>query len=145
MQDETKVEKIDNELNMCLYPDFCYRETEPSLVYVSYLLFKQMFKYVFNGFKEENAKNFNSSKAEKVYAITVVLFGIVSFLSLLIALGIFAKIGVELPLFIFLGIGGSLFGIVTISLIIGAVIYKNKRPSKQIYFYLNNKNERLRI
>ena len=119
MQDETKVEKIDNELNMYLYPDFCYRATEPSLVYMSYLISKQMFKYVFNGFKEENVENFKPGKAEKVYAITVVLFGIVSFLSLLIALGIFAKIGVELPIFIFLGIGGSLFGIVTISLIIG--------------------------
>ena len=47
-----------------------------------------------------------------------------------------------MQIFIFLGIGGSLFGIVTISLIIGAIIYKNKRPSKQIYFYLNNKNEK---
>ena len=143
MQDETKVEKIDNELNMYLYPDFCYRETEPSLVYVSYLLFKQMFKYVFNGFKEENAKNFNSSKAEKVYMITYVLFVMVGFLSLAIALGLYINIGIMLPLFIFLGIGGSLFGIVTISLIISAVICKNYHHQlEKIYFYSNNKNEK---
>lgn len=122
---ENKTEN--NVLMMYKHPDWCYRSAKASLLYTPWLLFKRIFKVVFNGFEGQDGKKIEGTLIEKILVIGYVLFTLLGFLALLIALGVLADAGIGPLFFIFLGIGSSLLGIVAIGTIVfGAIVRKKK-------------------
>lgn len=126
-------ENAKNQLNMYMHPDGLYHAAKPSLISTSWFYFKQMFQAISNGFKNKRGEEANI--LQKIWVVGHVLFTCAGCLSLLIALGVFLDVGIGSLFFIYLGIGGSLLGIIIItSLIIGAII-RHQMLSHKFYCY----------
>ena len=52
----TEPENAKNQLNMYMYPDGLYHASKPSLIFMSWFYFKQMFQMISNGFKNKKVK-----------------------------------------------------------------------------------------
>ena len=134
-----------NALEMYIHPDGYYRCEKVSSLHMSWLLFKRIFKLVFNGFARPDGKKLEGTVIEKILAVGYVLFALLGCLALLIALGVLADAGIGPLFFIFLGIGASLLGIVVIGTIVSSAIYKKNMYEDKICFYLNTENKILAV
>ncbi len=134
-----------NALDMYWHPDGYCRSTKVSSLRMSWLLFKRIFKLVFNGFARPDGKKLEGTVIEKILAVGYVLFALLGCLALLIALGVLADAGIGPLFFIFLGIGASLLGIVAIGTIVFSAIYKKNMPEDKIYFYCGKTNREKQI
>lgn len=137
MENSSANKSENNVLNMYGHPDSCYRPAKASLLYISWLLFKRIFKLAFNGFAKPDGTKIDVALIEKILSVGYVLFTLLGPLALLITLGVFFNAGIGSLFFIFLGIGSSLLGIIAIgTIILSAVVRKNMQETK-IYVYLN--------
>ncbi len=135
MENSSKNKSENNVLNMYVHLDWCYRPAKASSLYISWLLFKRIFKLAFNGFAKPDGEKIEGTLIEKILAVGYVLFTLLGCLSLLVALCALANAGLGPLFFICLGIGSSLLGIVAIGTIIFSAIHRKTMRKTEIYVY----------
>lgn len=129
----TEPENAKNQLNMYMHPDGLYHASKPSLIFMSWFYFKQMFQMISNGFKNKKGEEVNI--LQKIWVVGCVIFTCTGCLSLLIALGVFLDVGIGSLFFICFGIGGSLLGIIIITSLIMGIILRHQTPPHKFYCY----------